>query len=1060
MNRAGDCGMEPGDDTIPAHFQRQAVRYPDQRAIGSGSWRCTYAELDAVANCLAHNVITCGGVRGDRIAVLLRHDSPLIAAVLAVLKAGRTVVVLNPTDPPARLVQVLEDADTRLIVTESQHRPLAEQIARKETVHCLGDLFPGPAVPPPKVGVAPDDLAFLVYTSGSTGRPKAVMQTHRNIVHNVCIRLCRRLGLRPDDRVPLLASLSGGNGMGTTWFALLNGATLCPFPIVEKGVTGLADWMRTEGITVYVSAASVFRHFMRTLADDERLSQVRWVRLASEPATDEDVALFRKHFSADCILFHTLASSETGNSCQFQLTAADTVASGRLPIGRPATDVSILLLDEEGREVAPGQAGEIVIQSAYLSPGYWRNEALTAERFSGTGAARVFRSGDLGRRTSDGLLVFAGRKDDRVKVRGYRIETSEIEDALVRLPGVERAVVGTRTRSDNELQLVAYIVPRSGASTSAAMLRRGLRALLPAHMIPAGFVILDTFPLTPHGKIDREKLRQMPLPVRDSEATARPETETEVLLAGIWAEAFGREGIGRDDEFFDLGGDSLTAAVVAARVYAAKGVELQLGAFAEHPTLAGLAAVIDARNQARSQNPRDRLARVSRQRPLPLSFMQERTWQFSRTPEASRGYHVSNTYRLRGPLDVPLLRQNIDYLIGRHEILRTTFAEVNGRPVQTAHGPRPVEIPYFDLSGTGDAEERARLQLRNEARRPFDLARLPLLRFALVRIREDEHWLFRVIHHIISDNWSWQVLLRELTLLYEAGLRGEQPPLPAYEPLQYADYAVWQRRVLRPDGAGYREAMTWWKNLLAGPLPPLHLPCRRPEPVADTDPSKGVVRSGLDRSVVTRLDQLGRETGATFFMVRVAAFVALLAQETGQEDIVLGTYCSNRNRKEFQHMFGYFANLVTLRFRCNPAISFRAWLARVRRTVSEMHAHSDMPYEHLSAELCKEGRPPPEIRAIFSVTDQPGGRYLGPVEFMPLERQVDRMPWGFSLNCDPRNEQYPLRALFDANLYDPAGVRELLSRYARLLAAASCNADQQLQQLLTVGQSFPSQAAA
>lgn len=486
------------------------------------------------------------------------------------------------------------DAGSGAIITDSANRGLAAQIVGKNH-HLVGfeEHSTGPAHNP-EIKAAPDAVAFIIFTSGSTGRPKGVMQTHRNITHNV-FRLTRGMGLQAEDRITLLASPSGGQGLSTMWCALLNGAALCPFPMVEKGVTGLADWVKENKITVFVSSVSIFRHFMQTLKDGECFPDVRLVRFGSEPATADDFAAYRKHFAAQCVLLNTLSSTETGNVTQHRFMSDDRVAPGRLPVGWAAAGVEMRLLDEQGREVGEGETGEIAVRSPFLSPGYWRNESLTAERFSagrGPGDIRVFHTGDLGRRTADGSLIFMGRKDARVKVRGYRIEVSEIEDALVNQPEVEGAVVCTREALNHDTQLVAYVVLRAGRMCPPETLRRVLRSTLPGYMVPGSFVFLEKFPLTPHGKIDRQALPPPPENRPPPSRSSRPRDVVEAQLARIWQLVLGISGISRRDDFFDLGGTSIQSAEVLARIEELLGASLSPSTLVEHSTIERLAGLV------------------------------------------------------------------------------------------------------------------------------------------------------------------------------------------------------------------------------------------------------------------------------------------------------------------------------------------------------------------------------------------------------------------------------------------------------------------------------------
>ena len=395
--------------TLSQRFEEQARLRPEAQAIGGTAWAPTYSELDAAANGIAHALLDRSR-RAGRVALLARHDAPLFAAAIGALKAGKTVVVLNPADPPARLGRIRADVEPELVLVDAAHRELALGAGFEpgEVV----DVAERPAGSPragPDAAARPDDPAFVIYTSGSTGAPKGVVQTHRNMLHNV-LRHTNGLGIRPDDRVVLLASPSGGQGVGTTWTALLNGATLCPFPLMERGVTGLAEWLAEQRVTVFVASASVFRSFVRTLGD-RRVPGVRLVRLGSEPAFQADFEAYRRHFPDAAALANTLSSSETGNITQCLMGPAAAPPDGGLPVGTAAEGIELLLLDEAGAEVAPGETGEIVVRSRYLSPGYWRDEASTAKRFvreGANGGPRRFHTGDLARRSSDGTADRGG----------------------------------------------------------------------------------------------------------------------------------------------------------------------------------------------------------------------------------------------------------------------------------------------------------------------------------------------------------------------------------------------------------------------------------------------------------------------------------------------------------------------------------------------------------------------------------------------------------------------------------------------------------------------------
>ena len=1034
------------ETSVPALFTQIAARQPQRTALAGGAWQPTFAELDAAGNRLAHLLMARGIQAGDRVAVLMRHDAPLILAALAVLKAGGVVVVLNPTDPPARHRQILDDAEPVLLVTDSQNEILAGEILQSRCqIICWDKENPADAGTP-DIRIAPDDLAWLIYTSGSTGTPKGVMLAHRNLVHN-WLRFSRGLQLSAEDRIILLGSPGGGQGVSTVWCALLTGAALLPFSIPEKGVGGLKPWLRENRTTVFVSSPSVFRGFIKTLGVADVIPGIRLVRLGSETATAKDFAAVKKHFPDECVLVNSLSSSETGNLALHRFERNSAVAEDRLPVGWPSEGIEIFLRDENGGEVPAGETGEIVVRSRYLSPGYWRNETLTAERFLPDGAvpgARLFRSGDLGRRLADGSLMFMGRQDARVKILGHRVELSAVEAELTRQPEVEGAVVIARSAPGDETRLVAYVVAADSDCTSEK-LRRRLQQTLPGHMVPAGFVLLEQFPLTPQGKVDYERLREMP----PSPAPAdEPATDTEKLLAEVWKNVFNRPVIGRQDDFFDLGGDSLNATVISAQVHAAHGVELPLRVFTDHPTLAQLAGAIDDLRRAGRTPALPALVRVPRETPLPMSFSQERVWEHCRSAPALLAYAMATSHRIHGPLKVELLRAGMDFLIRRHETLRTTFDETGGRFVQIIHPAEPVSLQVLDFSGESGAEKKMAQLFQQEALRAFDLKRLPLLRFVLVRLHEHEHRLLRVNHHIISDRWSWQIFFRELGIFYEAGLRGEAPPLPEDLPLQYADYAARQRRPLNADDPAMRESLEWWSRHLAGQLRPTKLPFTRLWWSRLARPEAGVHSWGLAPAVSARLAELGRAERATYFQIRLAAFIALLSARNRQPEIILSTFLSCRNCVATQTMFGDFVNPVTLHLACDHNLPFREWVQVIRKLLEEMQAHSVVSYEQVCAEMQQRGSPLSSPPVMFSVADHTAPVRFGGLEIEWLDRHTATMLWGFHVNFNQHHEEHRCRVAFDAHVYRPGQVRAWIGWLVRFLGAASQNPGRPIRQLL------------
>lgn len=1041
--------------SVQGMFEAVVETTPRRPALSGTSWCPDYRTLNHAANHVAQQALACSLPTATPVAVLMAHDSPQVAAVLGVLKSGHIATVLNAGDPPARLAQLIEDAQAQIIVCDPQRRELAEalRLPHQHVLVAEPERCSSPC-PNPSPPAAPNAVAFLVYTSGSTGRPKAVMQTHSGVVHNAW-RLALGMKLTRGDKLVLLASLSGGQGLGTTFTALLNGATLCPYPIMEKGTTGLADWMRNEATTIFVSSASAFRHFLRSQAGLPRTSlfpSVRLVRLASEHATSDDRCLFARFFKPSCRLLTTYSSSETGNLTQGDAAHGMEAEHERLPVGSPAAGIHLSLIREDGQPASPGEPGEIHVSGRHFAAGYWRSPELTARHFSPDphrpGFIR-FRSGDTGTLNAAGRLVIGPRQDQTVKIRGFRVHLTEVEDAIKALSTVADAKALARELPDGGRQLVAAIIVKRGARMETAQLRQDLGTTQPSHMIPTGCVFLDEFPLTPHGKVDHAALLELAAEARPCGSGGPPQDEAEKRLATIWEGALSVSSLGREDDFFELGGDSLTGAVIAAQVHHAFGVSLDLQAFHATPNIAAMASTLVACTGEAQADADPGPQAGEGDRSGALSFVEERTWQISQSSQGTMGYTVMVTHSISGPLDVSLLQQSIDLVVDRHEILRTAYPH-------SAQGPQACVIPSLSPefvqrsvpAGSSTAEALASLQSQLSSD-IFDLAQGPLVRFGLLRVSATQHLLVRCNHHIISDGISWRIFFQDVGVIYTALKKGHPPALDPL-PFQYRDYAAWQRQRLDPARNLYPSQFSWWQKEIGGVSNPVAFPVKPPQHHGETSlaPSAGVHRWGLEARTSRRLDRLAQQGGTTFFVVRLAAYAARLALGTGQRDFVMGTYAGNRQSAGNPALFGFFSNLITLRFRFAPELSFREWMRQVGNLVTAAVARGDIPYATLLEELHRAGTPPPEIRAIFSVNGRMPPSRFSDLEISDTGRSWNVMPWGCSLSFSRWREGDDCLLLFDAGLYDRAGMLEFLDHYLQFMEAVSLSPDVPMQDLV------------
>jgi len=585
------------EQSIPKRFEQQARKYSNRTAVVTRNQTLTYDQLNQGVDRLAGAILHQRGGRQEPIALLLEQSASAISTILGVLKAGKIYVPLDTTYPQARIEYILEDSQAPVIVTNNRNFLLARKLAKHNGCQLLNidELDPISFVEEPDSHISPDSLAWILYTSGSTGQPKGVVQTHRNVLHDI-MNYTNAFHICQADRLILLTSYSVVDTVRTMYGALLNGASLYPVDVKKDGLTHLADWLNHHQITIYRSFSTLFRHFIDTLDGDQQFPKLRLLYLCGEPVYRRDLELYKKQFSPDCIFVNGIGSTECLTYRWNLMDKKIQVNDNNVPVGYPLEDIEVLLLDDDGKEVAFNEIGEMSVRSRYLSPGYWRRPELSQVKFLSDpngGDERIYRTGDLGLILDDGCLVHMGRKDFQVKIRGYRIEVGEIEAALLNIDNIKEAVVILREDRPRDRYLAAYIVPSRQPALSITALRHALAEKLPGYMVPSAFIILDALPLLPNGKLDRQRL-----PYPDSSRPNLdtpfivPETSVEQALAKIWAEVLNVNHVGAHDNFFDLGGHSLAATRIVSRVIKHFQVDLPLQSLFQSPTVAEMATVI------------------------------------------------------------------------------------------------------------------------------------------------------------------------------------------------------------------------------------------------------------------------------------------------------------------------------------------------------------------------------------------------------------------------------------------------------------------------------------
>ena len=1047
---AAQAGGPDEGAALPALFEAQVRRTPDALALSGPGGELTYAELNARANRVAHRLIALGAGPEQLIGLAMPRSVELVVALLGVLKAGAAYLPLDPDYPAERLAFMLADARP-LAVLGSAERAVAlpaERVIVLDAPGVLAELAALPASDP-----TDDDRgaclcaahpAYVIYTSGSTGRPKGVVIPHRNVAR-LFASTEPWFGFGPDDVWTLFHSPAFDFSVWEIWGPLLHGGRLVIVPrAIGRSSGELLDLLARERVTVLSQTPSAF--FQLAQADHD------------EPARGAELALRTVIFGGEALELRKLAGwyarhpvvpalvnmygiTETTVHVSYRALDRDTAANATESlIGAAIPDLRMYVLGGDLAPVPTGVVGEIFVAGAGLARGYLNRPALTAERFLpdpfGPPGSRMYRTGDLARLRADGELAYLGRRDDQVKLRGFRIELGEVGAAMAAHPEVAQAGVILREDRPGDPRLVAYVVPATGAVLDPRALRRHAAERLPEHMVPSAVVVLDRMPLTAHGKLDRKAL---PAPAIDGTATRRaPITPVQAILCDVVAEVVGVAEVGVDDNFFELGGHSLLATRLVSRIRTVLGVELGVRAVFEAPVVGELANRLDGSRAG------TRPALVARQpgAELPLSFAQQRLWFLAQLAPGGIAYNVPLVLRVEGALEAGVLARCLDDLIARHEVLRTSFAGRDGQPVQQIAAAGRCELVVEDLDGVACALRWAAVEARarQEATGPFDLETGPLVRARLLRLAARDHVVLVVMHHIVCDGWSMEVLLHELEALYAAHLTGVEPALPALA-VQYADFARWQRQWLV---GGERDAqLRYWTQQLAGAPAVLELPLDRPRPRTQsfhgaylTVPIGGDVARGLRA--------LGRAEGVTLFMTLLAAYDVLLWRYTGQRDVVVGSPIAGRMVSEVEPLIGFFVNTLVLRVRLAPQRSFRALLGRVREVCLGGYAHQDLPFEQLVDALnpVRNLSHPPVFQVAFTLQNlPPAGRELSGARVTAMD--IDLGIAKFDLTLTVRETAGELLCAWEYNtdLFDAASVVRMAGHYLRLVEAAVAEPD-------------------
>ena len=951
-------GREVAAGSLPSLFAAAAGRHPDATAVVFAGSRLSYGELDRRANQVAHHLRGLGVGPETVVGLCLERSLELIVGLLGILKAGGAYLPLDPQHPVERLGFMLGDAGARVLVTQQallDRLSLANAGACAAVVRLDADA-PRIAAQParaPALALDPHHPAYVIYTSGSTGTPKGVTGTHIALINRVLAQSDISSFLENE-----ICCQKTSIGFVDSIFEIVGplciGVSLVIIPDASGGdPEQLSALIKRADITRLITVPSLAVSLAHDHEIRARLLKISTWTLSGESFSNDLLRQLLEAYPA-CQFVNLYGSSEVAADATWHIPLSS--AGDRVPIGRPIWNTRVYVLDGGLQPVPAGVTGELYIAGAGLARGYLHRAGLTAERFVadpfGAAGSRMYRSGDLARFRSDGVLEFLGRSDAQVKLRGFRIEPGEIEAALLRHGDVAQAAVIAREDEAGGKRLVGYVVlrgapesgERSGAPgrAAAAELRAHVAGLLPDYMVPSAFVLLDRLPLTPNGKLDR---RALPAPSLQGGVEGRgARTPQEEILCGLFAEVLGLGRVGIDDNFFELGGHSLLATRLISRLRASLDVEVSIRSLFEAPTVAGL-----ARHVGSAQAGRAGVRAYARPAEIPLSYAQRRLWFLHRLEGASAGYVIPVAVRLAGDLDVGALERALWDVLERHESLRTVFAEREGVARQEILEASAVR-PGLAVAGVSAAELAG--VLARAAGAEFALDREPPLRAQLYRLSGREHVLLLVLHHIAGDGWSLGVLLRDLGRCYEARRAGREPGLAPLA-VQYADYTLWQQEVLgseSEEGSAILRQLAFWRERLRGLPEQIELASDRAR-AAVASHRGGSVGLWLDGELHAGLLRLGRSAGASLFMVLQAGLVGLLSRLGGGSDIALGSPIAGRTDSALDDLVGFFVNTLVLRTDVSGAPSMRELVGRVRSGNLLAYSHAEVPFERLVEDL-------------------------------------------------------------------------------------------------------------
>ncbi|MBE9167119.1 amino acid adenylation domain-containing protein [Pleurocapsales cyanobacterium LEGE 06147] len=1076
----------PVTQTIERLFEAQVAKTPDKIAVVHRDLKLTYRELNARANQIARLLQSLDLQPGEFVSIWQERSANFAIAILAVLKAGGVYVPIDRSYPPERIAYILAHSESKILLSDrlclensasilencpqlnyivsvdNCDRNTKAAIAQTFKIYTPQD-FQNLSTANLELDLTGVEPAYTIYTSGSTGLPKGVTIRHGGAINHLYAQYD---ALELTENLTFLQSAPASSDISVWQFlapiliggktVIVNTETVCDpsklFQLIQQSKITLVELVPVvlRGLLDYLSGLS---------PQARQLPSLQWMMVTGEAVSVDLVNDWLKLYPNIAVV-NAYGPSEASDDITQEIIEHPLPTTQRtVSIGKSLANLNLYILDRHLQLVPIGVAGEICVSGYGVGIGYWRNEEKseasfipnpfpeTANPLPGTEVDLLYKTGDLGRWLPDGRIEYLGRIDNQVKIRGFRLELGEIEAVIAKYPAIKDCVVSDRHDSLGDKRLVAYFIWERSQNLDIQELRNFLKQKLPEYMIPSAFLELEAFPLTPNGKIDRNSL---PIPdsytTTDKESYIAPRNYKEEKIANIWQEVLNLKQVGIHDNFFELGGHSLLATQVISKIRQSLSVELPLRCLFETPTVAQLANQLEKANTGVEIPP---IQPILRDRDLPLSFAQQRLWFLAQLEPESFAYNGSNILELKGDLNLNALADSINEIVRRHEVLRTSFAIVDGQPKQKIAAELTINLAIADLQELTPSEREKEIKRLGQVytQQVFDLTQVPLFRLILLRLKSNKHLLLITMHHIISDAWSTGVFIRELSTLYAAFVNDRLNPLPKL-PIQYADFAVWQRKLLQEEFLATQ--LAYWQQQLSHNLPVLNLPTSRSRQEITTNPSAKetfIIPPDLSQAVT----RLARQKGVSLFMTVLAVLQILLQRYTSQDDIVVGTDVANRNRSEIESLIGFFVNLLVLRTNLSGNPSFTELLQRVREVTLGAYAHQDLPFDRLVKALQPErylSHTPPLFQVLLVLQNTPMAAFELPglsLKLMEVDDAIARFDLALFLKETERGIEGEWQ--YNADLFTATTITRLSIHFQNLLNSVTKTPDARINTL-------------